>query len=138
MTLTVLEILQGGRDHLADPARWHKGSYFDRTYAANVLKLDGEDLDASTAVPMGCPACAMGALAAKTGVLCWSFHFPNKTETTANQTLALLALRAALPPSIAWIPDYNDDPKTTHADILALFDRAIAAVQAEGTPACPA
>jgi hypothetical protein len=24
------------------------------------------------------------------------------------------------------LPDYNDDPKTTHADILALFDRAIA------------
>lgn len=37
------------------------------------------------------------------------------------------ALRDALPdqPFWAWIPEYNDHPETTHADIIALFDRAI-------------
>jgi hypothetical protein len=28
-----------------------------------------------------------------------------------------------------WVGDYNDDPDTTHSDIMALFDRAIEAAQ---------
>lgn len=36
-----------------------------------------------------------------------------------------------------WVPQFNDHPTTTHADVLALFDRAIAARRAEiaSTPA---
>lgn len=38
------------------------------------------------------------------------------------------ALRGALPPGReAAVYQFNDDPSTTHADIMALFDRAIAA-----------
>ncbi|CDP50680.1 hypothetical protein [Devosia sp. DBB001] len=42
------------------------------------------------------------------------------------------ALLAALPDgwspdALSAIPDFNDDDTTTHADIMALFDRAIAA-----------
>lgn len=36
-------------------------------------------------------------------------------------------LHAQLPADVPSIITYNDDPSTTHADILALFDRAIAA-----------
>lgn len=53
------------------------------------------------------------------------------------------ALRGALPPE--WEPDendwsgdvpqFNDDPATTHADIMALFDRAIDAAEAKATGA---
>jgi hypothetical protein len=34
-------------------------------------------------------------------------------------------LTTALPVGASSVPDYNDSLKTTHADILALFDRAI-------------
>jgi hypothetical protein len=41
------------------------------------------------------------------------------------------ALRAALPKrwsqSFSGVSDFNDAPGTTHADVMALFDRAIAA-----------
>lgn len=43
------------------------------------------------------------------------------------------ALTAALPEGwqggLLPIAEYNDDPSTTHADVLALFDRAIATAE---------
>lgn len=46
------------------------------------------------------------------------------------------ALRVALPESfaragIAPVQTFNDDPETSHAEVLALFDRAIAAEEAK-------
>lgn len=41
------------------------------------------------------------------------------------------ALRAGMPSGYFSITRFNDRPNTTHADILALFDRAIAACTAE-------
>jgi hypothetical protein len=41
--------------------------------------------------------------------------------------LAVRALERALPPGFSHVPTYNDHPDTTHADIMALFDRAGAA-----------
>lgn len=40
---------------------------------------------------------------------------------------ALNAVRACLPEGFSALMDFNDAPGTTHADIMALFDRAIAA-----------
>jgi hypothetical protein len=40
------------------------------------------------------------------------------------------ALRRALPEGFSSVIAYNDAPTTTHADILALFDRAIAEEEA--------
>lgn len=37
----------------------------------------------------------------------------------------LLAIQGQLPDPYSTIPAYNDLPTTTHADIMALFDRAI-------------
>jgi hypothetical protein len=37
------------------------------------------------------------------------------------------ALYEALPPFVSGVADFNDAPTTFHADIMALFDRAIAA-----------
>jgi hypothetical protein len=44
---------------------------------------------------------------------------------------ARLALVAVLPVGFGstLISEFNDDPDTTHADVLALFDRAIAAAE---------
>lgn len=40
---------------------------------------------------------------------------------------AMRSLRKALPPHYYSVPTFNDKPSTTHADIMALFDRAIEA-----------
>ncbi len=42
------------------------------------------------------------------------------------------AINSAVPGAFLSIPHFNNDPSTTHADVLALFDRAIAARKAEG------
>jgi hypothetical protein len=42
------------------------------------------------------------------------------------------ALRHALPEGFLSVVAYNDHPTTTHADILALFDRAIEAEERAG------
>lgn len=36
------------------------------------------------------------------------------------------AVREKIPPAFQYLSDYNDHPDTTHADMKALFDRAIA------------
>lgn len=44
--------------------------------------------------------------------------------------LAVAALEEALPDPFEDLPEFNDAPSTSHADILALFDRAIASRRA--------
>jgi hypothetical protein len=44
---------------------------------------------------------------------------------------AVNALAKQLPSPFHHVPTFNDHPDTTHADILALFDRAIAACTTE-------
>jgi hypothetical protein len=44
---------------------------------------------------------------------------------------AVDALEASLQSHGGIVPGFNDDPRTTHADVLALFDRAISARRAE-------
>lgn len=39
------------------------------------------------------------------------------------------ALDAELPDGFDSVPQFNDHPATTHADIMSLFDRAIAAAE---------
>jgi hypothetical protein len=53
-------------------------------------------------------------------------------ETSGNEDDRFAALRrlaAHLPPGWSVIHLYNDDPLTTHADILSLYDRAIAELE---------
>lgn len=57
----------------------------------------------------------------------------NVVSQGRNERLAFLesALQRCLPKTSSFISDFNDDQSTTHADIMALFDRAIAS---EPTP----
>jgi hypothetical protein len=41
-----------------------------------------------------------------------------------------------LPDGFRRVVEYNDHPDTTHADIMALFDRAIAAAEATESASC--
>lgn len=59
--------------------------------------------------------CAVGALR------------PFKVASTAVRELM-----AVLPHERTNVPAYNDDPTTTFADILALYDRAIARARSKG------
>lgn len=47
-----------------------------------------------------------------------------------ESTLAWAVLWRNLPKGSRGVVSFNDDPATTHADIMALFDRAIDAAQA--------
>lgn len=101
----VLRRLTEGRAFLSDPTRWIKGRLFDGAYHEPTA------------------ACARGALycgslaheAARGADLCLTRHVPRSFGRVDSRIL----------------PDFNNHPDTTHADILALFDRAIAARKAE-------
>jgi hypothetical protein len=68
--------------------------------------------------------CAVGALETALGVE----KVPRQhTMCCVTTREARAALRNALPARHVGIPWFNDDPHTTKADVLALFDRAIAA-----------
>lgn len=64
----------------------------------------------------GC-MCAMGALMAVTAASSWA----------VIGTPIHVALTQALPDGQFAVVPFNDEDETTHADVMALFDRAIAA-----------
>ncbi len=102
---TVLDVLRAAREKIATPERWTKGAEA-RTVHGDVTAID--DSAASW--------CVDGSI--------W--------DVTRNLVVAGLcfdALYAAMPTAVR-ITTYNDAPTTTHADIMALFDRAIAAEEA--------
>ena len=65
--------------------------------------------------------CAIGAIAA---VQCGS---PGSAERSEDGKALASALPDDMEKHTFYVTIYNDAPETTHADILALFDRAIAA-----------
>lgn len=101
MKATVKENLIAARALIDTPEKWIKGEFGDMV--------------------SGC-YCSIGAVAAVLGI--------SGEETELNSKEAG-ALARAMPGG--WgedgicVPDFNDADATTHADIMALFDRAIAA-----------
>lgn len=65
--------------------------------------------------------CALGALAEALDI--------DPVSARLSMTPELLALRGAVPEPFFSVWRYNDEPSTTHADVLALFDRAIEAAK---------
>jgi hypothetical protein len=108
---TVEEALITAKALIADPKHWHQGSFTKGTLPDHEL-------------PEDYCMCAWGTL-----------EWLNRYTRCLNYDLrgkADLALIAALPDASGWVPVYNDNPKTTHEDIMALFDRAIESVKADG------
>lgn len=97
--MSLIENLKAAKALIGTPEKWGKG------------------LDCYFAKP-GCRMCAHEALRQVEG--------DHSTMYRDRKALA-----AALPE--AWqgyeVPEYNDHPDTTHADIMALFDRAITAAE---------
>ena len=100
--MSVKEILIAAKALIDTPEKWLKGAL-----------STGDDT---------C-FCAMGALG----------HAGGFGLVASDKTPELASLLDSIPASFVWVTDkhrlaaYNDDPATTHADIMALFDRAIAA-----------
>lgn len=102
-TLTAHAILVKARNRIASKRRWRKG----RFATPNAKNLDT------------CQVCALGAISwAATGD-------PHDGYGTANAQRALQEQTKEL--GHCFIVTFNDAPDTTHADVLAAFDRAIAA-----------
>ena len=70
--------------------------------------------------------CALGACRA---AIYGTTEYNHRADWHGDDTAAAHALNAALPVSgsMFGVSDFNDAPETTHADVMALFDRAIAA-----------
>lgn len=109
---TPLEVLIAARQWLDDPAHWAK----------RTMWRDGEGRD--TAERFGVRStCAAGALYFVAGCASpdtWG-------ETGRNAETASIILTSLVP--YKDISGFNDAPITTHADVLALFDRAIEAAK---------
>lgn len=93
--------LRAARKLIADPSKWTKG-WFARDAKGVMASLDD---------PQAVCFCAIGAIAA--------------TSATDSETVQALT-RQAMARGFASVPDFNDHETTSHADVLALFDAAIA------------
>jgi hypothetical protein len=99
---TTREILIAARAKIERPECWTKGKY-------------ARDKDGESVTPNSRSAvcwCAIGAVHAA---------YPSDAERT-------LIRLSWFVPTKGGISTYNDYPETTHADILALYDRAIASL----------
>lgn len=104
MSQEVAHTLIKARELLSDPTRWAKGNYaYDKD---GVPTWEGGE-DAVCFCAMG----AINRLADTSADACESFK-------------ALCQALAAMGDN-RFIPSFNDDEATTHADILNLFDRTI-------------
>lgn len=105
--MTTKEILIAARAKIADPRAWTKGAAARTAGGSPVNPIDDR----------ACSWCILGALDAVDRV-----EGPHRMDVVA-------ALRREIPPCAGdrFVHNYNDAAATEHADVLALFDRAIAA-----------
>lgn len=103
--MTTAEILRAARAKIDTPEKWTRGAYA-RTKSGRIVGPE-----CASAVHL----CAVGAVTAAAS-----------PAMTVDDALVVLAREL---PSAGGITNFNDHPGTTHADILALFDRAIAAAE---------
>jgi len=107
MPLGDVEILRDARSRIADEGNW--------------LKYDFQD---------GNRHCLVGALSLAAGSA--NFRTPNGTErrlarrlVTQLPTNAPLRIRLRFMPVRQRLMYFNDDERTTHSDVVALYDRTI-------------
>lgn len=115
---SVVDILSATRNLLSDPKAWIKGAYANRDDAW----ITGAPAWANPNAHCWCLSGAAQRSGAKL--------LPKQDEPDAFGFIERAIGEGAL------IPEFNDDPSTTHADVLAVLDRAIELAKAEeGKPA---
>lgn len=108
--MSLADDLRKAKALIDTPEKWGKGRFFDpetRCFCALGAAREGAGGDVSI---MGMPPDGYGRYQ--------DVH---------------LALYAALPVGFISVPRFNDAPSTTHADIMALFQRAIDAAESSPT-----
>lgn len=103
MTKSLSDQLKAAKALIDTPEKWTKGAFARDRDGDDVYETDGD-----TAVCW----CAVGAI--------------NKAFGCHAGLTVVQALYAALPADFQLVASFNDHPDTTHADVMALFDRAIA------------
>lgn len=103
------QILTRAREILTPPKAWTRGT-LARDKNHNSTNLYGEDAICF---------CSIGAIVR-------AAHQLNAHEAEAEALLQLSNVIVAGKKQKVFISDFNDDPDTTHTDVLNLFDRAIA------------
>lgn len=113
--MTTLEILKRARELIASPDKWIQGSW-------------GATADSGPTHQnhRPCRFCVWGAVKVAAGAYGDSFD----RESYQKSYVAWRAVERMLAPGLTGGVQYNDLPTTTHADILALLDRAITAEEA--------
>lgn len=101
---TVVEVLTCARELIADPKHWTKDT-LARNSAGLVVDVNSPD---------ACQYCSMGAI-----IKCAPSTDMRGVDYTAMDALS----RVVVVP----VPAFNDRDATTHDDVLAAFDKAIAA-----------
>lgn len=135
----VAELLLAARRLIDDPARWTQ-----QASARDARGIGTADLLAA------CSFCILGAI----GRACHSIHGTrSEWDLAAKDSYvdAMLVMAGAVIDTRGdndevlsfWtrIADFNDAPTTSHADVMAIFDRALAladcTIPTAGEPACP-
>ena len=114
MTDTTADILRKAKAHISDPAMWNQDGGFFRSSGGKSFTDYDEDFEFIT-----CPACAFGAIQFAS----MTDDYPRVDRIMENACYEIVGTRDVV--------FYNDCPTTTHADIMALFDRAIQLAEAE-------
>lgn len=105
--MTTLEVLRGMRELLAEPARW--------TQKAPARNAAGTPTSA-VLDPEACSWCVFGA----------AFRIAPRHSNAAMKRLKE-RLNDDRPGAYIGVARWQDEPERTHAEVLALFDRAIEA-----------
>lgn len=105
--METIEILRGARELLADPSKWTKGVHARDQQGAIVHCID----------PDAISFCMGGAVDRQ---CCADERYTASPEYQAACGALLDALKVHRN-----VVDFNDDPATTHQDMLDLFDEAI-------------
>ena len=110
-----LEVLMDARGRILDRSKWLKGEFRD-----------------------GDRHCLVAALSVAAGSR--SFNSPNRTEQRLERLLAkrlphywAFWIRFTLIPARRRLMLFNDRPRTSHRDVIALFDRTIEAIMSNSS-----
>jgi len=104
-TMTTKEILIAARAKIERPECWTNGAY----------ARDAAGREVEPTCPDAVCWCVRGAIDASTG------------HHSGNRPASVLFSQAVAGYGALYIPIWNDEPNRTHAEVLAAFDRAIAA-----------
>ena len=109
---TPLDVLKAARELISDPAKWTKGGYA----FAGEAPTDIKD-------PAATCFCTLGAVARVSDL--------STSDVVGEQLLITLGGDPEFEDATIVVGDeWNDDPKRTHAEVLDLFDRTIARLEA--------